>query len=92
MNDKAAGPDGSVLSDELGVQACRPADRQMLATPAGAELLASVAHVLTGEAKLAAFGAWCVREFRDSLADVDGGSAQEAMERLGVIVRKDLRA
>lgn len=36
-------------------------------------------------AKLARFGAWCAKEFRDSLADVDGGSAQDAMERLGVI-------
>ena len=41
-----------------------------------------------GVAKLAAFGAWAAREFRDSLADVDGGSAQDAMERLGVIVKR----
>jgi hypothetical protein len=41
-----------------------------------------------GESKLAAFGAWCVREFRRDLADVDGGSAQDAMERLGVIVKR----
>jgi hypothetical protein len=40
------------------------------------------------EDKLAAFGAWCAREFRESLADVDGGSAQEAMERFGVIVKR----
>jgi hypothetical protein len=38
--------------------------------------------------KLAAFGSWCAREFRESLSDVDGGSAQEAMERFGVIVRR----
>lgn len=36
---------------------------------------------------LASFGAWCAREFRDSLSDVDGGSAQDAMERFGVIVK-----
>lgn len=35
--------------------------------------------------KLATFGAWAAREFRDTLSDVDGGSAQEAMERFGVI-------
>lgn len=38
--------------------------------------------------RLAAFGSWVAREFRDSLADVDGGSAQDAMERFGVIERK----
>jgi hypothetical protein len=43
----------------------------------------SLADVL----KLAAFGAWAAREFRATLADVDGGSAQDAMERLGVLVR-----
>ena len=37
--------------------------------------------------KLAAFGAWAARAFRDSLADVDGGGAQDAMERIGVIVK-----
>lgn len=41
-------------------------------------------------AKLARFGAWCAREFRDSLADVDGGSAQDAMERFGVIVKTEV--
>lgn len=79
------------LSAGLGVQACRPADRAMLATPAGAELLGAVAAAMRAEdatAKLAAFGAWCAREFRDSLSDVDGGSAQDAMERLGVIVKR----
>ena len=40
------------------------------------------------ERKLAAFGAWAAREFRDSLADVDGGSAQDEMERVGVIVKR----
>ena len=40
--------------------------------------------------KLAAFGAWCAREFRDSLLGVDGGSAQDAMERLGVIVKTEV--
>lgn len=38
--------------------------------------------------KLAAFGAWAADEFRDSLGDVDGGSAQDAMERFGVIVKR----
>ena len=42
----------------------------------------------SGVAALAAFGAWCAREFRESLGDVDGGSAQDAMERLGVLERK----
>jgi len=42
--------------------------------------------------KLAAFGAWCAREFRDTLTDVDGGSAQDAMERLGVIVKHEAEA
>jgi hypothetical protein len=37
--------------------------------------------------KLAAFGVWCAREFHGSLSDVDGGSAQDAMERLGVLVK-----
>lgn len=41
-----------------------------------------------GTAKLAAFGAWCAKEFRDSLADIDGGSAQEAMEQFGVLELK----
>lgn len=41
----------------------------------------------SAQEKLAAFGAWCAREFRDSLSDVDGGSAQDAMERIGVIVK-----
>jgi hypothetical protein len=36
--------------------------------------------------KLAAFGAWAAEEFREELGDVDGGSAQDAMERLGVLV------
>lgn len=38
--------------------------------------------------KLADFGAWCAREFRASLGDVDGGSAQEAMERFGVLAKR----
>lgn len=41
----------------------------------------------SGAAKLAAFGAWCAQEFRRELADVDGGSAQDAMERLGLLKR-----
>jgi hypothetical protein len=41
----------------------------------------------SGTAKLAAFGAWCAQEFRRELADVDGGSAQDAMERLGLLKR-----
>jgi hypothetical protein len=49
-----------------------------------ARLAGAMADVL----KLAAFGAWCARQFRDSLADVDGGSAQDAMERIGVIVKR----
>jgi hypothetical protein len=45
--------------------------------------LAAVAAA--SSAPLAAFGAWAAREFRDHLSDVDGGSAQEAMVRLGVL-------
>ena len=56
--------------------------RAALATPPTTDAPAQ------GVAKLAAFGAWAAREFRDSLADVDGGSAQDAMERLGVIVKR----
>ena len=40
--------------------------------------------------KLAAFGEWCAREFRSSLADIDGGSAQDAMERFGVLVKRSV--
>ncbi len=40
---------------------------------------------LEGVLKLAAFGAWCAREFRRDLADVDGGSAQDEMARIGVL-------
>lgn len=47
------------------------------------------ATALADVLKLAAFGAWCAREFRDSLSDVDGGSAQDAMENLGVIVKHE---
>ena len=50
-----------------------------------AELAALRADATT---KLAAFGAWCALEFRDSLSDVDGGSAQDTMERLGVLVKR----
>lgn len=46
--------------------------------------------VSTGAAKLAAFGRWCAEEFRRELADVDGGSAQDAMERLGVLKRVEV--
>lgn len=42
----------------------------------------------TGTDKLAAFGAWAALEFRESLGDLDGGSAQDAMERCGVIERR----
>ena len=42
---------------------------------------------MSGTDKLAAFGAWCARQFRDTLSDVEGGDAQDAMERLGVLVR-----
>ena len=38
------------------------------------------------DARLAAFGAWAAEEFREDLGDVDGGSAQDAMERCGVLV------
>lgn len=44
----------------------------------------------TATEKLAAFGAWCAREFRTTLSDVDGGSAQDEMERLGVIVIEEV--
>lgn len=50
-----------------------------------AELVAARANQ-----KLAAFGAWAAREFRDTLSDVDGGSAQEQMERTGVIVKREV--
>ena len=43
---------------------------------------------LTGAEKLAAFGAWCAREFRDSMGTIDGGTAQDALERTGVLVRQ----
>lgn len=38
------------------------------------------------DARLAAFGAWAAHEFRAELGDVDGGSAQYAMQRCGVLV------
>jgi hypothetical protein len=41
---------------------------------------------LSDVVKLAAFGAWAAREFRATLSDVDGGSALDAMDRLGVLV------
>ena len=40
----------------------------------------------TGTDKLAAFGAWCAREFRDGLGNIEGGDAQDEMTRLGVLV------
>lgn len=40
-----------------------------------------------GLRKLAEFGAWCYGEFRSELGDIDGGSAQDAMERLGLLVK-----
>ena len=36
--------------------------------------------------KLAQFGAWASGEFRHSLSDIDGGSAQDEMVRIGVLV------
>ena len=50
--------------------------------------LARLRDQVAGAQKLAAFGAWCARAFRDSLADVDGGSADDAMERTGVLVKR----
>lgn len=38
-----------------------------------------------GLRRLAAFGAWAVGEFRCEIGDVDGASAQDAMEHLGVL-------
>jgi hypothetical protein len=35
--------------------------------------------------RMAAFGAWCAREFRRHLSDIDGGEAQDEMARLGVL-------
>jgi hypothetical protein len=55
---------------------------------AATEAIKELKGRLEASQKLAAFGAWCAREFRDHLADVDGGSAQDAMERLGVIVKR----
>jgi len=50
MRDDIASRGGSALTDGLGpnvqVQACRPEDRAMLATPAGAELVAKAAAAL----------------------------------------------
>ena len=43
---------------------------------------------LSAAEKLAAFGAWCAREFREHMSYVDGGDAQDEMERIGVLVRK----
>lgn len=50
-------------------------------TPPKAEAQA----VPEGLRRLAAFGAWAVGEFRCEIGDVDGASAQDAMERLGVL-------
>jgi len=57
---------------------------------AAAELASAQEASHAAMKKLAAFGAWCALEFRRELADVDGGSAQDAMERFGVIERKEV--
>ncbi len=64
------------------------AEALQLVLPALRATLPGLREVGEPVAKLAAFGAWAAREFRDSLADVDGGSAQDAMERFGVIVKR----
>ena len=43
---------------------------------------------LRGADKLAAFGAWCARQFLYSIGDIDGGSAQDAMKFTGVLVKR----
>ncbi len=64
-----------------------PSDPGGWLAKARAALAQEPAPATTPVQRLAAFGAWCAREFRDSLSDVDGGSAQDAMARLGVIVK-----
>jgi hypothetical protein len=50
------------------------------------ETLSAERDAAVADARLSAFGAWAAEQFRDELGDVDGGSAQDAMERLGVLV------
>ena len=45
------------------------------------------ATALTDVLKLARFGAWAAGEFREHMVGVDGGDAQDAMERIGVLVK-----
>lgn len=45
---------------------------------------------MAGLKALAAFGVWCAHTLRESLADIDGGAAQSAMECSGVIVRSSV--
>lgn len=85
MRDEVAGPCGSALSEGLGPL---PA-ADLLVDCAQGMVPGWTATALADVLKLAAFGAWCAREFRESLADVDGGSAQNAMERLGVIEKHE---
>lgn len=70
-------------------QACGDSMREVEAYAQHLLLQAGAAEPLTdAQMKLAAFGAWCADEFRQNLADLDGGSAQDEMERLGVIVKR----
>ena len=76
-------PDGSELSEGVG-----PLPEADLLVDCGQGFVRGwTVTALADVLRLAAFGAWAAREFRDSLADVDGGSAQDAMERLGVIAK-----
>jgi hypothetical protein len=74
-------PDGSVLSEGLGPLP----EPDLLVDCAQSFVRGWTKSALEGVLKLAAFGAWCAREFRRDLADVDGGSAQDEMARIGVL-------
>ncbi len=104
MNVKVELPDGRVVSkpfnelqpDDMVVFDDSDRGPISMTTDTTTELRARIASLeaelvaARANQKLAAFGAWAAREFRDTLSDVDGGSAQEQMERTGVIVKREV--